>query len=194
MTIRPSRRSRAIFLPPMLAAWRSSARRPYSKRPDKGTAGRVPPASAIAQVGPLEGELATLLRRNSRCRCPSSATSSIRAENRPLRASFSRAASVLLNLWATWVASPAGRDTGAGQIAKTLGSRDFEGWLSTSTPTVSKVQDFLGTLRSKLANYSDPRADVFYRLRLRRQGGKALPPPFIGRDGCEIAAMAGPAN
>ena len=61
--------------------------------------------------------------------------------------------------------------------------------------TLERARDFLRDISVKnLTFYFDPKADVFYRL---RTAGKVvgLPTTFlVGRDGCEIAAMAGPAD
>ncbi len=168
----------------------------YGKRPDKGTAGQCPSSvAAIARVGPLEkGELAAA--SSPKQSMPMPVLDFLDPGGKPASlASFSGRV-ILLNLWATWCVPCREEMPALDRLQKTLGSRDFEVVaINIDTSRLEKVRDFLrDTKIETLANYSDPKADVFYRLKL---AGKAvgLPTTFlIGRDGCEIAAMAGPAN
>ena len=96
---------------------------------------------------------------------------------------------VLFNLWATWCVP-------CREEMPMLGSKDFEVVaVNIDTTRLERVQAFLREAKiSSLAAYSDPKADTFYRL---KTAGKALGLPtsiLVGRDGCEIATMAGPAN
>ena len=103
---------------------------------------------------------------------------------------------VLFNLWATWCVPCREEMPALDQLQRMLGSKDFEVVaVNIDTTRLERVQAFLRDAKiSSLAAYSDPKADTFYRL---KTAGKALGLPtsiLVGRDGCEIATMAGPAN
>lgn len=102
----------------------------------------------------------------------------------------------LLNVWATWCVPCREEMPTLDRLQAKLGSKDFEVVaINVDTARLERARDFLRDISVKsLAFYSDPKADVFYRL---RTAGKVvgLPTTFlVGRDGCEIAAMAGPAD
>ena len=102
----------------------------------------------------------------------------------------------LVNLWATWCVPCREEMPALDKLQAKLGSRDFEVVaINVDTARLERAKDFLKDIAVKnLAFYSDPKADVFYRL---RTAGKVvgLPTTFlVGRDGCEIAVMAGPAD
>ncbi|MFT4098025.1 MAG: TlpA disulfide reductase family protein [Rhodoblastus sp.] len=102
----------------------------------------------------------------------------------------------LVNIWATWCVPCREEMPTLDRLQATLGSKDFEVVaINVDTARLERAKDFLKDISVKsLAFYSDPKADVFYRL---RTAGKVvgLPTTFlVGRDGCEIAAMAGPAD
>lgn len=102
----------------------------------------------------------------------------------------------LVNIWATWCVPCREEMPTLDKLQAKLGSNDFEVVaINVDTARLERAKDFLRDISVKnLAFYSDPKADVFYRL---RTAGKVvgLPTTFlVGRDGCEIAAMAGPAD
>ena len=102
----------------------------------------------------------------------------------------------LVNLWATWCVPCREEMPALDRLQAKLGSGDFEVVaINVDTARLERAKDFLKDTGVKnLAFYSDPKADVFYRL---RTAGKVvgLPTTFlVGRDGCEIAVMSGPAD
>lgn len=102
----------------------------------------------------------------------------------------------LVNLWATWCVPCREEMPTLDRLQGELGSKDFEVvTINVDTARLERAREFLKDISVKnLAFYSDPKADVFYRL---RTAGKVvgLPTTFlVGRDGCEIAGMAGPAD
>lgn len=101
-----------------------------------------------------------------------------------------------MNLWATWCVPCREEMPALDRLQAKLGSGDFEVVaINVDTARLERAKDFLKDTGVKnLAFYSDPKADVFYRL---RTAGKVvgLPTTFlVGRDGCEIAVMSGPAD
>lgn len=103
---------------------------------------------------------------------------------------------VLLNLWATWCVPCREEMPTLDKLQGQLGSKDFEVVaVNIDTARLERAPEFLRQIGvSHLAFYSDPKADVFYRL---KTAGKVTGLPtsiLIGRDGCEIATMAGPAD
>ena len=102
----------------------------------------------------------------------------------------------LVNLWATWCVPCREEMPALDKLQAKLGSKDFEVVaINVDTARLERARDFLKDISVRnLVFYSDPKADVFYRL---RTAGKVvgLPTTFlVGRDGCEIAVMAGPAD
>lgn len=197
MTTGPSGRSRTRVLAALgaLAALAGAAVL-YGKRGDKETVGQCPASdTALVRVAALErGEIAAATSPKRPARMPD--LDFLDPEGKAISlASFSGRV-VLLNLWATWCVPCREEMPALDKLQKTLGSQDFEVVaINIDTSRLEKVRDFLrDTKIATLGNYSDPRADVFYRLKM---AGKAVGLPttiLIGRDGCEIAAMAGPAN
>lgn len=103
---------------------------------------------------------------------------------------------VLLNLWATWCVPCREEMPTLDRLQGELGSKDFEVVaVNVDTARLERAKSFLNEIGVKhLGFYSDPKADVFYRL---KTAGKVVGLPttiLIGRDGCELAAMAGPAD
>ena len=75
------------------------------------------------------------------------------------------------------------------------GGKDFQVVaVNIDTTRLDKPKAFLNEVGVKaLSFYSDPKADVFYRL---KQAGKVVGLPttvLIDRNGCEIGTLAGPA-
>ncbi|MFV0279440.1 MAG: thiol:disulfide interchange protein TlpA [Rhodoblastus sp.] len=117
-------------------------------------------------------------------------------DNRAMTLADFRDRVILVNLWATWCVPCREEMPALDKLQAKLGSKDFEVVaINIDTARLERAREFLKEISVKtLAFYHDPKADVFYRL---RTAGKVvgLPSTFlVGRDGCEIAAMSGPAD
>jgi thiol-disulfide isomerase/thioredoxin len=103
---------------------------------------------------------------------------------------------VLLNLWATWCV-PCRREMPAlDRLEAKLGGKDFQVVaVNIDTARLDRPKAFLNEVGVKaLSYYSDPKADVFQRL---KQAGKVVGLPttiLVDRNSCEIGTMAGPAE
>lgn len=102
---------------------------------------------------------------------------------------------VLLNLWATWCAPCRQEMPALDRLEAKLGGPDFTVVaVNIDTTRLERPRAFLSDIGVKaLPFYSDPKADVFYRL---KQAGKVVGLPtsiLIDRNGCEIGTLAGPA-
>jgi thiol-disulfide isomerase/thioredoxin len=103
---------------------------------------------------------------------------------------------VLLNLWATWCAPCRQEMPALDWLETKLGGKDFQVVaVNIDTTRLERPKAFLNEVGVKvLPFYSDPKADVFYRL---KQAGKVVGLPttiLIDRNGCEIGTLAGPAS
>jgi thiol-disulfide isomerase/thioredoxin len=102
---------------------------------------------------------------------------------------------VLLNLWATWCVPCRQEMPALDRLEAKLGGKDFQVVaVNIDTTRLERPKAFLNEVGVKaLPYYSDPKADVFYRL---KQAGKVVGLPttiLIDRNGCEIGTLAGPA-
>lgn len=165
-------------------------------RGGKETAGEcADTAAALARVEPFEkGEVAAMT--SPKRPRPVSALDFLGPDGKPSSLAAFRGRVVLLNLWATWCVPCREEMPALDRLQQTLGSKEFEVVaINIDTSRLQKVRDFLRDEKiASLGFYSDPKADSFYRLKL---AGKAVGLPtslLVGRDGCEIATMAGPAN
>ena len=98
---------------------------------------------------------------------------------------------ILLNLWATWCGPCRQEMPALDRLQGALGSKDFAVVpVDIDQLRLDKPRAFLKEIDAKhLPFYSDSSADILQALK-----GKGLPTTvLIGRDGCEIATMAGPA-
>jgi thiol-disulfide isomerase/thioredoxin len=103
---------------------------------------------------------------------------------------------LLINVWATWCVPCREEMPTLDRLQAKLGSDDFRVVaINVDTTRLERARSFFGEIGVKsLEFYSDPKADVFYRL---KTAGKVVGLPttvLIGRDGCEIATLAGPAD
>jgi thiol-disulfide isomerase/thioredoxin len=104
--------------------------------------------------------------------------------------------SVLLNLWATWCVPCRQEMPALDRLQGILGSKDFAVVaVNVDTARLDRPQAFLNEIGVKnLKLYTDKTAAAFQTL---KQAGKVLGLPttiLIGKDGCEIGTMAGPAQ
>jgi thiol-disulfide isomerase/thioredoxin len=103
---------------------------------------------------------------------------------------------VLLNLWATWCVPCRQEMPSLDRLQGTLGSKDFAVVaVNIDTAKLDRPRAFLNEIGVKnLKLYTDNTVAAFEAL---KQAGKVLGLPatiLIGKDGCEIGTMAGPAN
>ena len=107
-----------------------------------------------------------------------------------------RGRTVLLNLWATWCVPCRQEMPALDRLQGMLGSKDFAVVaVNIDTARLDRPQAFLNEIGVKnLKLYTDNTAAAFQTL---KQTGKVLGLPatiLIGKDGCEIGTMAGPAQ
>ena len=107
-----------------------------------------------------------------------------------------RGRTVLLNLWATWCVPCRQEMPALDRLQGMLGSKDFAVVaVNIDTARLNRPQAFLNEIGVKnLKLYTDNTAAAFQTL---KQTGKVLGLPatiLIGKDGCEIGTMAGPAQ
>ena len=149
----------------------------------------------IARLKPLvHGEIAALsLAAQSR---PLPALSFAGPDGKSLTLEDFRGRDILVNLWATWCVPCRQEMPALDRLQAELGGGDFEVVaINIDTARLERPKAFLNEIGVKsLRFYSDSKADVFQVL---KQDGKVLGLPttiLVGRDGCEIGTMAGPAQ
>ncbi len=166
-----------------------------SKEPAPVASADCPASSALAQKlgGLAKGDIAAL---------------AIRAQPRPMPAlSFSqdrkqvdlasfRGKTVLLNLWATWCVPCREEMPALDRLQGMAGGNSFDVVaVNIDTARLERPHAFMREIGVKnLTLYADPTAKAFQTL---QQNGKlvGLPTSFlVGRDGCEIGVIAGPAK
>ena len=154
------------------------------------------PAVNIAKrIAPLaHGEVAALAMAQSPFRVPDLTFKDATGAGKTL--ADWRGRTVLLNLWATWCV-PCRREMPAlDALQAKLGGPDFQVVaVNIDTRDPQKPLAFLKEVgATHLAYYSDRSAGVFEDL---KEAGKAFGMPttvIVDRNGCEIGAMAGPAE
>lgn len=117
-------------------------------------------------------------------------------DGRPLTLADFRGKTILLNLWATWCAPCRAEMPALDRLQTELGGKDFEVVaVNIDTNRLERPRAFLNEVGvKKLAYYSDQSAAIFAEL---KKAGKAFGMPttlLIGKDGCELGVMAGPAE
>jgi thiol-disulfide isomerase/thioredoxin len=103
---------------------------------------------------------------------------------------------ILLNLWATWCLPCRQEMPALDRLQGKFGSKDFAVVaVNIDTAKLDRPQAFLHEIGVKnLKLYTDSTAAAFQAL---KQAGKVLGLPttiLIGKNGCEIGTMAGPAQ
>jgi thiol-disulfide isomerase/thioredoxin len=150
--------------------------------------------SAQRLIPLVHGEVAALALAQTPFRLPNLAFKDGQGRDKTL--ADWRGRTVLLNLWATWCV-PCRREMPAlDALQAKLGGPNFEVVaVNIDTRDPEKPLAFLKDVGiSHLAYYSDPSARIFEDL---KTAGKAFGMPttvIIDRAGCEIGAMAGPAE
>jgi thiol-disulfide isomerase/thioredoxin len=113
----------------------------------------------------------------------------------PLDVASFKGKTLLLNIWAAWCVPCRAEMPALDRLQQQLGSASFEVVaINVDTSHLEKPKALLAELGvGALKFYSDPKADVFFRL--RQEGGlTGLPTTFlIDSKGCEIGRMSGPA-
>ena len=102
---------------------------------------------------------------------------------------------ILLNLWATWCVPCRQEMPALDKLQGALGSPAFAVVpINIDTARLERPRAFLKEIGSHLPSYADHTAGILQQLK-GRQTIVGLPTTIlIGRDGCEIATMAGPAQ
>lgn len=103
---------------------------------------------------------------------------------------------ILFNMWATWCVPCRQEMPALDRLEAALGSPDFEVVaVNIDTARLDRPKSFLNEIGvKKLGFYADNKADIFQVL---KREGKVLGLPttiLVGKDGCEIGTMAGPAQ
>jgi thiol-disulfide isomerase/thioredoxin len=117
-------------------------------------------------------------------------------DGKPVTLSDFRGRDILLNLWATWCIPCRKEMPSLDRLEGKSGGPDFQVVaINIDTARLDRPKTFLNEIGVKnLALYTDSKADVFETL---KQNGKVLGLPttiLIGKDGCAIGIMAGPAE
>lgn len=147
------------------------------------------------RIAPLvRGEIAALALADAPRRVPPLAFKGPDGAERTLADWRGRA--VLLNLWATWCVPCRKEMPALDALQQELGGPPFEVVaVNIDTRNLEKPGAWLKEVGvTRLAYYSDPSAKVFQDLKL---AGKAFGMPttlLVDPSGCEIAALAGPAE
>ena len=103
---------------------------------------------------------------------------------------------ILLNLWATWCVPCRQEMPALDKLQAALGSADFAVLpINIDTMRLERPRAFLKDIGARnLPFYADHTADILQQLKAR-QTIVGLPTTIlVGRDGCEIGTMAGPAQ
>ena len=159
---------------------------------------RTPAPAAVATAGRLaplaHGEVAALAVAQAPFLVPDLAFKDADGRERTLK--DWRGRTVLLNLWATWCVPCRKEMPALDALERELGGPKFEVVaVNIDTRNPDKPRSFLRSVDVKhLAYYSDPSAKVFQEL---KSAGKAFGMPttlIVDGNGCELGAMAGPAE
>jgi thiol-disulfide isomerase/thioredoxin len=164
-------------------------------RSNPAAAACAPAVETARRIAPLaHGEVAALAVAHTPFLVPDLAFKDADGHDRKL--ADWRGRTVLLNLWATWCVPCRKEMPALDALQSDLGGDKFEVVaINIDTRDAEKPLAFLkDTGVTHLAFYSDQSAKVFQELKL---AGKAFGMPttlIVDRSGCEIGAMAGPAE
>jgi thiol-disulfide isomerase/thioredoxin len=164
-------------------------------RSNPAVAACAPTVAAAGRLAPLaHGEVAALAMAQTPFQLPDLAFKDADGRERTLK--DWRGRTVLLNLWATWCVPCRKEMPALDALEHELGGPKFEVVaVNIDTRDPDKPRAFLKGIDVKhLTYYSDPSAKVFQEL---KSAGKAFGMPttlIVDRNGCEIGAMAGPAE
>src|SRR5579863_5334982 len=150
---------------------------------------------AVGRVKPLDhGEIAALALVSVPRPMPELTFSG--PDGKEVKLSDFRGREILLNLWATWCIPCRKEMPSLDHLQGEAGSKEFQVVaVNIDTARLDRPKAFLKEIGIKnLAFYADTKADVFETL---KQNGKVLGLPtsiLVGKDGCAIGTMAGPAH
>ncbi len=107
-----------------------------------------------------------------------------------------RGKTILLNLWATWCVPCRQEMPALDKLQAQLGSKDFAVVpVDVDTARLDRAKGFFKEIgATNLAYYADNSADILQQLKRKEQIVGLPTTILIGRDGCEIGTMAGPAD
>ena len=152
-------------------------------------------SAVAARVAPFaRGEVAALTIANDPRPLPTLAFTDASGASRSLDDWRGRV--VLLNLWATWCVPCRKEMPALDALEAARGSGDFQVVaVNIDTRDPAKPKQWLDAAGIKrLGYFADPSAKIFQDL---KAAGKAFGMPttvLVGRDGCEIGSLAGPAE
>ena len=167
-----------------------------------GESRKKPGSEACAAAKPLAARLAPLAKGEVAALTmasdpePFPALSFSGPDGAPLNLAAFKGKTLLLNIWAAWCVPCRAEMPALDRLQQQLGSPSFEVLaINVDTSHLEKPKALLAELNiGALKFYSDPKADVFFRL--RQEGGlTGLPTTFlIDPQSCEIGRMSGPAT
>jgi thiol-disulfide isomerase/thioredoxin len=166
-----------------------------SKEPASGSAGECAASAALApKLAPLaKGDIAALAIDAAPKVMPGLGFSQ---DGKPVELGSFKGGIVLLNLWATWCVPCREEMPALDRLQGLAGDKDFSVVaVNIDTARLERPKAFWQETGLKnLTFYADSSAKTFQTL---QQGGKAvgLPTSFLlGRDGCILGVLAGPAK
>jgi thiol-disulfide isomerase/thioredoxin len=121
----------------------------------------------------------------------------VNADGKPVTLADFRGKVTLLNLWATWCVPCRKEMPALDALEGKLGGKDFTVLaINLDTGARDKPRKFLNEIGVKhLAYFEDPTTDVFQDLKRYGRSIIGLPATvLIGRDGCELGVLPGPAE
>lgn len=164
-------------------------------RNETGSAACASTSAVIGRVAPLvHGEIAALALAGEPRPIPE--LSFTGPDGKTVKLTDFRGRDLLLNLWATWCIPCRQEMPALDRLEAKRGGPDFQVVaINIDTARLDRPKAFLHEIGVKsLAFYADNTANVFQIL---KQDGKVLGLPttiLVGKDGCDIGTMAGPAQ
>jgi len=182
----------AIFVPTAMAACVWFVLYGLGGEGKKSAAGQCEASRAVAErIAPLaKGDLAALAVRSEPKPMPELRFAGPQG---PMTLADFKGKTILLNAWATWCV-PCREEMPALDRLQGAAANVTVVALNVDTAKKERARAFLGEIGVKLGFYQDSDGASFEAL---RKAGKVLGLPttfVIGPDGCEIAALAGPAK